>query len=214
MQNNPFDVGTGDEFIVTDAEPSSPSITPDIVTPAGQAVQIDTTGPFPFPSNAKLSFEIYGRTYSINPRHLLVCPTDWLNSADNGVLDQAIESADSWITAVYQAFVDAKVRFEVLKVRNEREAASFRKQAVYAAVEAAKKEVTDKVVDKYKAPTVDDIESMKLRMFGDRLIQMRTEESTTEAEMMALNNLHWTLSKRSEKLNAISDRLHSDKLRR
>lgn len=212
---NPFDIGTGDEFIVPEAPLNQvPDVMPDVVTPAGQAVQIDTTGPFPFPGDAKFSFSIYGRVYCINPRHLLVCPTDWLNAADNGVLDQAIESADSWITAVYQAFVDAKVRFEIQKAVNEREAASFRKQAAYAAIESAKKEKEDGTVEKYKAPTIDDIEATKLRMFGDRLIAMKTQEVQLEAEMLQYNNLHWTLKSRSEKLNDISARLHSDKQRR
>jgi hypothetical protein len=219
MNKNPFEADMlGDEFLQA---PNTDSLSPDNFSspqaiipeyvPQDAEVEIDTAGPFPFPKEAKFQFKIYGRTYTINPRHLLICPTEWLAALDNGVLDRAIEAADSWVAAVYQAYTEAKVRYELAVHRNKKCDADIRKDAQFRAIEEAKKNV---VGDKYKPPTVDDIESAKLRLFADDLMKMKTEEVTLEAEMSRLLNLHWTIINRTKQLSEISGRLSREKDRR
>lgn len=228
MATNPFEVGTGDEFVPlhdsaavepSGSAPVEPSLFLETTTDVfieipAESCNIDTVGPFPFPPEAQFKFQIYGRMYTINPKHLLICPNDWLGAADNGVLDSAIEAADSWIVAVYQAYLDARVRLELLKRNNETAQAGMRKRAELTAIETIKKEVTDGKRDKFKSPTIDDIESTKLRVFGEDLAKMRAQEVQLECEMLRLEDLHRTLRNRSFILDKISARLHADKTRR
>ncbi|MFA5130787.1 MAG: hypothetical protein WC477_07820 [Patescibacteria group bacterium] len=233
MPSNPFDVGGTDEFVPVHDVVSSTVIHDGVSDPVGDApagitsgridtdtdsslvtVNVDVAGPFPFPPEAKMTFQIYGKNYAIPLKHLLVCPQEWLGAMDNGILDLAIEAADSWITVVFQGFLDARVRLEMYKHDCELRRAQMRKQAELSAIETIQKEVESKKRDKFKTPTIDDIESTKMRLFSSELTEMSAVEVKLECDMLRLEDLHKTLRNRSFVLDKISARLHADKTRR